>query len=224
VAEEYQKALRDQSAGAIADKFLTNWKDKDKAVESLTQLIERKRPDFEVSYLKPYEDALEMIKTGAEINSDGHLYNVELKWPDAAREAADPLGEHHLLDWDAPFANQSESIQELLKQSYKSVYGNRSAIRQRLKEKFAAQGKESPLRAEMSPITGEQIYNNLASQLGSRDAASKQLAELGIPGIRYLDPGSRSSGTGTRNYVMFDDRFPNIVSRNGVSLADLLRK
>jgi hypothetical protein len=154
----------------------------------------------------------------------GHLYNVELKWPDAAREAADPLGEHHLLDWDAPFANQSESIQELLKQSYKSVYGNRSEIRQRLKEKFAAQGKESPLRAEMSPITGEQIYNNLASQFGSRDAASKQLAELGIPGIRYLDQGSRGAGEGTRNYVMFDDRFPNIVSRNGVSLADLLRK
>ena len=46
VAEKYRQALRDQSAGAIADKFLTNWGDKDKAIQNLSQLIERKRPDF----------------------------------------------------------------------------------------------------------------------------------------------------------------------------------
>lgn len=34
-------------------------------------------------------------------------------------------------------------------------------------------------------------------------AASKLLAERGIPGIRYLDQGSRSAGEGTRNYVIF---------------------
>jgi hypothetical protein len=27
--------------------------------------------------------------------------------------------------------------------------------------------------------------------------------DAGIPGIRYLDQGSRSAGEGTRNYVMF---------------------
>jgi hypothetical protein len=56
-------------------------------------------------------------------------------------------------------------------------------------------------------------------------AASDFLGKsLGIPGIRYLDQGSRGQGAGTRNYVMFDDQFPEIVSRNGVSLSDLLKK
>ncbi len=224
VAQEYQKALRDQSAGSIAEKFLTNWGDKEKAAQNLAQLIERKRPDFDANYLKPYEDALEMIRTGAPISSEGHLYNVELKWPDAAREAADPLGEHHLLDWDASYTNQPESIQDLLKSTYESVYGNRNATRQRLMEKFAAAGKQAPIREEMSPITGQQLYDNLATQLGSREAATEYLASGGIPGIRYLDQGSRGAGTGSRNYVMFDDRIPNIVSRNGVSLTDLLRR
>lgn len=34
-------------------------------------------------------------------------------------------------------------------------------------------------------------------------AASKLLAKQGIPGIRYLDQGSRAAGDGTRNYVIF---------------------
>ena len=54
--------------------------------------------------------------------------------------------------------------------------------------------------------------------------ASEKLKALGIPGIRYLDQASRGAGSGTRNYVMFDDQFPEIVSRNGVSLSDLLRR
>jgi hypothetical protein len=33
--------------------------------------------------------------------------------------------------------------------------------------------------------------------------ASKRLQELGIPGIRYLDAGSRDGGSGTRNFVVF---------------------
>jgi hypothetical protein len=34
-------------------------------------------------------------------------------------------------------------------------------------------------------------------------AASRLLAEQGVPGIRYLDSGSRTAGDGTRNYVVF---------------------
>jgi hypothetical protein len=41
--------------------------------------------------------------------------------------------------------------------------------------------------------------------------------------IKYLNASSRGTGTGSRNYVMFDDRFPTIVTRNGISLTDLLR-
>lgn len=44
-------------------------------------------------------------------------------------------------------------------------------------------------------------------------AAAQKLREAGIPGIRYLDQGSRTAGEGSRNYVVFDD-----------ALIDILRK
>ena len=193
VAEKYRQALRDQSAGAIADKFLTNWGDKDKAIQNLSQLIERKRPDFVPESLKPYEDALQMIKSGEPISSEGHLYNVELRWPDAAREAADPLSEEHFLQWDEPFKKQPESV--------KSAWA-------KIAEEYGV-----PLNE-----------NELIGPTAHRAMLEEQLAKHGIPGIRYLDQGSRGAGTGTHNYVIFDEDIPNIVSRNGVSLSDLLRR
>ncbi len=48
------------------------------------------------------------------VPNEKHLYNVELKWPDAAREASDPLGEHHLLDWDAPLSEQPPIVRNAL--------------------------------------------------------------------------------------------------------------
>ena len=55
--------------------------------------------------------------------------------------------------------------------------------------------------------TGREIYHDLVSELGSIQdrgkIASAALAEAGIPGIRYLDGGSRTAGEGSRNVVMF---------------------
>jgi hypothetical protein len=52
--------------------------------------------------------------------------------------------------------------------------------------------------------------------------ASKRLRDSGIPGIKYLDAGSRGAGDGTRNYVVFDDSLITILRKYGVgSLAAL---
>lgn len=57
---------------------------------------------------------------------------------------------------------------------------------------------------DVANLTGEQIISRLAQQQGSQAAASKYLADLGIPGIKYLDAGSRGQGgSGTRNFVVF---------------------
>jgi hypothetical protein len=50
--------------------------------------------------------------------------------------------------------------------------------------------------------------------------ASNVLREAGIPGIKYLDAGSRGAGDGTRNYVVFDDSLIDIIRKYG--LAGLL--
>lgn len=45
------------------------------------------------------------------------------------------------------------------------------------------------------------------------------LREAGIPGIRYLDAGSRGAGDGSRNYVVFDENLIEIVRKYGIAGA-----
>ena len=44
---------------------------------------------------------------------------------------------------------------------------------------------------------------------------SQLLHKQGIPGIRYLDGGSRSAGQGSSNFVVFDPEMIRILERNG---------
>ena len=53
----------------------------------------------------------------------------------------------------------------------------------------------------------------LARRAEAGVGASKMLNEAGIPGIRYLDAGSRDLGHGTSNYVIFDDKLIDINRR-----------
>ncbi len=68
------------------------------------------------------------------------------------------------------------------------------------------------------PYDGADGASVLAAIGGDRDAgsASKALREAGIPGIRYLDQGSRSLGDGSRNYVVFDPTMIEIMRKYGL--------
>jgi hypothetical protein len=59
--------------------------------------------------------------------------------------------------------------------------------------------------------SGMQGYENIAAQ------GSKALRQAGIPGIKYLDQGSRSTGKGTSNFVVFpgEEKSLTILERNG---------
>ena len=73
-----------------------------------------------------------------------------------------------------------------------------------------------------SEFRGENFYDRLVGSVGRNkdDAeamASQLLKEAGIPGIRYLDAGSRGSKEGTRNIVMFDEDLIKIADDVAVS-------
>jgi hypothetical protein len=137
------------------------------------------------------------------------LYETSIQWPDAAREAADPLSEHHLLDWDKPLSEQSSEIQKIMS------------------EYMLANPKMTGQQAWKSAIdkVGNPFYR-FASQTGpffsTPESAAARLNQIGIPGIKYLDQGSRAGG-GTSNYVMFGDEYPQIVNRAS-SLDELQQK
>jgi hypothetical protein len=118
-----------------------------------------------------------LIKAGLRKPVDtGSLYEASLEWPDPAREASDPLGPQHFLDWDKPINEHPEGVLKALEEA----------------------GINSMSGANAGPMAREQ---------------EMYLAKHGIPGIRYLDQGSRGAGDGTYNYVVFDDKIPKIVSR-----------
>jgi hypothetical protein len=53
------------------------------------------------------------------------------------------------------------------------------------------------------------------SDIGLEPTDAAALREAGIPGIRYLDQGSRTAGDGSRNYVVFDQSLIEIMRKYG---------
>lgn len=64
---------------------------------------------------------------------------------------------------------------------------------------------------------GKEAWREAVKQYGSPSAAAQALRSQGIPGIRYLDGTSRSSGNGTSNFVVFpgEEAALSILERNG---------
>ena len=96
------------------------------------------------------------------------------------------------LDWDAPLSQQGETVRRTLETSRPEWAGRI--------------GHESP-----DPNAG-QIVQSLRRE-GDPEHTFKQ---AGIPGIKYLDQGSRVAGEGSRNYVVFDDRIVEILKKYGL--------
>lgn len=117
----------------------------------------------------------------------GALYKVDL--PDDAIAK--------MLNWDKPLSEQPQEIQSIAK----SLLGKNNNPMAWLVNDGAAQ--------DMT-MTGKQFLNTLIG-------GESQLQKAGIPGIRYLDGGSRGTGAGTSNFVVFpgNESLLSILERNG---------
>lgn len=150
---------------------------------------------------------------------DGSLYEANLRWPDAAREAADPLGPQHFLDWDKPLSKQSEAVQKAMEQ-YVAPRRAIEAVPSGVEwGDLAAPRNYDPTGSELLQLVRGRLNRMDADTLlsgGVGPDVSAKLRQAGIPGIRYLDAGSRGAGQGTHNYVVFDDALIDILTRNGI--------
>lgn len=125
-------------------------------------------------------------------DKSGALYEVSLK-----------ANKDELLDWDTPMDQQPEAV--------------RLAVAKAMNMPLPKDGRAPTFENEIdgSP-TGEQIYRLIGDQAYlSPGKVSERLRDAGLPGIKYLDGGSRDAGDGTRNFVIFDDGRVAIRSRNG---------
>jgi len=129
-----------------------------------------------------------------------------------------------MLDWDKPLSQQADLGKKISPESLGLTYkqlenGNHAFVNSEgkvlgnlqkngSKESFTQNWIENVLRG-----SGRDLYNQLGQGMGGGAKVSEALRQAGIPGIRYLDQGSRAGGAGTSNFVVFDPKHMNIIGR-----------
>ena len=145
-----------------------------------------------------WQAAMDQFKQGAGKSATGSMYQVNI--------GADP---EHFLDYDQPVPVDHPVRDMLFDASgphVNSVYADmRNA------------GKDARLAARNENLTGNGAYHQLSKLLGGQEQATTALRDAGIPGIRYLDQGSRSAGQGSHNYVVFDANTIDILRKYGLA-------
>jgi hypothetical protein len=163
-------------------------------------------------------------------NRPGALYEAQIKVP-----------QNKLLDWDAPVSEQSPEVLEALQRAgiYNPELEQRVVLLTNQKELLALD--RDPVRGNMrneglwhdlskeiedirkkqpANMTGRQAYYRAAPDATNQAQASQALLDNGIPGIKYLDQGSRDVGEGTRNFVIFDPKTIEVVAKySGAGVA-----
>lgn len=200
----------------LAQKVVDETGDLEKAKAHL-RMIQRTAGKYQSDETKAITQAsIDLIESG-NVAPKGNLYQTRLAWPDA-REATDPLSPDHFLHWDKPLSEQSEFVRRALGGLHGEVKPRVFAPTNIGLEPRGAQAHQA-LQDYFAAGRGNDAFSNNAS-FGSMEA-SNELRDLGIPGIRYLDGGSRGAGAGSHNYVVFDDKLIDIVSRNGQPVGNL---
>ena len=125
-----------------------------------------------------------MLKNGPPLNTEGgSFYKVDLPDEHIAK----------MLDWDKPLSQQHPDVQKALDVA--------------LDTHFTEEGAKH-VRNMGWPSS---LFEGWATE--NPALTSEALRKSGVPGIRYLDAGSRTGGAGTSNFVVFDPAHMNIIGR-----------
>jgi hypothetical protein len=132
----------------------------------------------------------------ATVQTPGKTYEVNIK---AERE--------HFLDWDKPLSEQkhiTDKVPELLEAAKKEAYDRALAATDRTRADqlwgMVKDPSKAPAEFALRGLKGNETL----------------LHKAGIPGIKYLDQGSRAEG-GTSNFVVFNDALIDIVRKYGIA-------
>lgn len=150
----------------------------------------------QAEYMKAVDEAKNMAPA-----NPGHMYEVNID--------ADP---NAFLDWDKPLSEQPEAVRDALKKL--SIDTGSMTAKDRVETINAALQGDPRLAHLLGKnginITGDTLYKGLSDSLGATDwpvtadaatraqyrskgatNATQALKEAGIPGIKFLDAGSR---------------------------------
>jgi hypothetical protein len=186
--------------------------DRAKAIEAAQRDFENARSGSTL----PYYQELKALQSGKPVGPRTYEVNIN----------ADPA---HFLDWDKGLHRQSPEVQEALARQLgiKADPAGMAAHDDALHRALTS-FTDTNIKIPKQPYdpTGAEIYRN---KIGPATVATRQLNEAGIPGIKYLDQGSRApparfgalfpdpSPTPTSNYVVFNDKLIDILKKYGIA-------
>jgi hypothetical protein len=143
------------------------------SMDNARQIIENIRSAVRSGEIKDPSEYLANYDVGKEyksayqkaadiVGTKSHMYEVNIN--------ADP---EHFLDWDKPLSEQGQKVKDFLA----------GPMFERNVNEESGWGK----------LSGEQFYNAVGQRVaGSKQDTTEALRQAGIPGIKYLDQGSRS--------------------------------
>lgn len=185
VADEYRMMLSTHKLTGEAAQDLANYslRMKPTVEEAINYLQKEKKTAINQSksssnefatneYVKQYDDAINLLKSNKG-EKPGSLYTVDLPDEQIAK----------MLDWDKPIKDQPEVL---------------NIIRSQINDADIARSFDVNVE---KGISGANAMKNYVQGKTQADQ-SAVLQKLGVPGIRYLDQGSRGKG-GTSNFVVF---------------------
>lgn len=186
----------------------------EEAVETLRkgyELLKDSKPrgGYEPRYTAAdYKEALDRMERG---ERHGTIYQVSIN--------ADP---ERFLDYDKPWNEQPQSIRDAMRSAGSGLRNHVPMTMDSVLSDFGDDVRAKKMAANMAKFQAggmSQADLNRANQAlhnaNDKVLTADALREAGIPGIKYLDQGSRSSGEGTRNYVVFDDSLIQITHKDG---------
>jgi hypothetical protein len=138
-------------------------------------LLLQERGDVDRAIARTYGDdvaALEKMRGRVSVGEPGALYKIDLPDEQIAR----------MLDWDKPLSQQPKEIRDAINKTKSMLPAN--AMEDLGGDLSLLYGKD---------VTPNQFLNTWEAIAGRTGAGEEALRQAGIPGIRYLDQGSRSN-------------------------------
>jgi hypothetical protein len=187
--------------GGSVDTAISEWTQR--AAESRAAMKTSLQPWIQEGNAVRFESELENLLAikaagGGKVADAGSLYKVDL--PDEAIAK--------MLDWNKPL---SADAPKEVKDAFNSVI----AKYPELKDKFYQAFRDKQPGSHYYSLLND--YAKTGNLVKNQAFAADAMRQAGIPGIRYLDQGSRGQGQGSSNYVVFpgNENMLRILERNG---------
>lgn len=203
VAQQYRDQLKWKGANfddhqVIAQNAIDRLGDRAAAADSLESAMKSTTAFYRGKMPAPQEAANEMTaKAVALLRSKEPVTGVSSN-PGRMYEvniSADPT---QFLNWDKPLIEQG-------------------AVGKRAFEAIHDQPLLPPTVVNGAPDAGKWVRG--MQSINGPEKFTSQLNEAGIPGIKYLDQGSRGAGEGSSNFVVFNDKLIDILRKYGIAGA-----